>query len=125
MPMLPVSAAELLSIQQDAQAAVCDKVCLIYRHTTNTADGYGSSTPSYTLINTTVCGMRQPTAGELANFAFEIEDKVAWTVLLPYGTDVRAQDHLVVEGNTIEAHVPLEPHSYPALLAVVGAELKP
>lgn len=131
MPMLPVSAAELASIQSDAVSAVCDKTCQIWRDLTpNTPDAYGSSsssrdnTANYTLMHTTVAGMRQPTGGELANFDFLIGDKIAWTVLFPYGTDVQHRDHLVIEGSVLEAHVTLEPHSYPALLAVVAAQIK-
>lgn len=122
--MTPVSAAELLSIQQDAIAAACDKTCLIYRHTTNTADGYGSSTPTYTLINTTVAGLAQPSAGELANYDYLIGDKAAWTVHLPVGTDVTHQDRLVIESQTLEVHVLLNPRSYEVFHSVIAAEIK-
>jgi len=128
--MLPVSAAELASIQADAVAAVCDKTCQIWRDlTASTIDIYGGSssspadTSSYTLMHTTVAGMRQPTGGELANYDYLIADKAAWTVLLPVGTDVLHRDHLVIESQVLEVHVLLTPHSYPALDGVIAAEL--
>ena len=132
MPMLPVSAAELASIQADAVAAVCDKTCQIWRDLTpTTPDKYGSSTSSptntanYTLIHTNVpVGMSQPTAGELQNYDYEIGDKAAWTVHSPVGTDVLERDHLVIEGQTLEVHILLTPQSYPALLSVLTAEIK-
>ena len=131
MPMLPVSVAELASIQADAVAAVCDKTCQIYRDLTpTTPDKYGGSTSSptntanYTLMHTTVAGMAQPTAGELQNYDYIIGDKAAWTVHLPVGTDVLERDHLVIEGQTLEVHILLTPQSYPALLSVLTAEIK-
>ena len=122
--MLPVSAAELAAIQSEAQAACCDKTCQIYRKASLTSDGYGSDTSTLTLHATTVAGMRQPTAGELANYDFMIADKAAWTVHLPIGTDVQHQDQLLIEGQYLEVHVILTPKSYPALLDVIAAELK-
>ena len=122
--MSPVSASELASIQSDLIAAVCDKACLIYRHTGEANDPYGSQTPTYMLINTTVAGMAQPSAGELANYDYVIGDKAAWTVHLPINTDVTHQDHLVVEGQTLEVHILLTPKSYPGLTSVIAAEIK-
>lgn len=131
--MLAVSAAELAAIQAEAVSAVCDKTCQIWRDLTEntpSSDGYGSPTTSksntaaYTLINTTVAGMRQPTAGELANYDFEIGDKEAWTVMLPVGTDVTHQDHLVIEGQTLEVHILLNPRSYEVFHSVIAAEIK-
>lgn len=129
--MIPVSADEMAAIQAEAVSAVCDKTCQIYRDLTpTTPDIYGSSssspsnTASYTLIATTVAGMSQPSAGELTNYAFEIEDKAAWTIHLPLGTDVTHRDHLVIEGQTLEVHVLLNPRSYEVFHSVIAAELK-
>lgn len=122
--MLAVSADELAAIQAEAVSAVCDKTCFIYRHTTNTADGYGSSVPTYTLINTTVAGLGEPSAGELQNYDFIIGDKAAWKVRMPVGTDVTHQDHLVIEGQTLEVHVLLNPRSYEVFHSVIAAEIK-
>ena len=131
MPMLPVSPAELASIQADAVAAVCDKTCQIWRDLTpKTPDKYGSSSSSptdtadYTLMHTTVAGMAQPSGGELQNYSYEIEDKDAWTVHLPIGTDVLERDHLVIESQVLEVHILLTPQSYPALLSTICAQLR-
>ena len=127
-----LDAAELALIQSDAVAAVCDKTCQIWRDLTpTTPDKYGGSTSSptntanYTLMHTGVaCGMAQPSAGELANYAYEIEDKDAWTVHMPVGTDVLERDHLVIEGQTLEVHILLQPQSYQALLSTICAQLR-
>ncbi|MGH2478203.1 MAG: hypothetical protein ACRDHW_00890 [Ktedonobacteraceae bacterium] len=120
-----VPAAELAQIQADLAAAVCDKACVIQR-APDTTDTWGSPAKgTYATISTTVCGMTQPTAGQLQNYAFRIESLAAWQVKLPYGTDCRVDDQLLIEGNTLQVHVILDPHSVPGMLTVLAAELKP
>ena len=68
--------------------------------------------------------MRQPTAGELQNYAFEIADKAAWTVMMPIATDVTHGDHLVIEGQTLEVHILLNPRSYEVFHSVIAVEMK-
>jgi len=122
MPGL-LSDAELARIQADAVAAACDKTCIVQRKTT-TPGSSGEPLASYATIATTVAGMRLPTAGELQNYDYLIGDKAAWTVVLPVGTPVRAQDELLIEGQTLEVHILLTPRSYPVLLSVIAAEIK-
>lgn len=126
MPMLAVSASELASIQADSVAAACDQTCQIYRKTT-TAGTAGEPLASWALAHTTVCGLAEPSAGQLANYDFLIGSLAAWQVRLPVGTDVQEQDHLVIPattGQTLEVMVLLDPHSYPALLKVLAVERK-
>lgn len=123
---MSVTATELAQIQADAVAAVCDKTCIIQRVPSSTQDIYGSaSKTSYTTVTTTVAGMAEPTAGQLANYAYRIESLAAWQVHLPVGTDVRAQDWLLIDNQVLEVHVLLTPRSYEALRTVIAAELKP
>ena len=120
-----ISAVELASIQADAVDAACDKTCVIKRASLNTPDAYGSATkPSYSTVTTTVAGLAEPTAGQLQNYDFLIGSLAAWQVKLPVGTDVQHQDHLVIDGQTLEVHVILTPRSYAALLTVIAAEVK-
>lgn len=122
--MVPVSAPELASIQAEAVAAACDKSADIY-HKVTTPDQYGTAVDTWpTKAATVVCGMRQPNAGELANYDYEIGDKAAWTVVFPVNTVIYEQDHLVIEGQTLEVHILLTPRSYPALLDVIAVEIK-
>lgn len=121
--MSVLDATELSQIQADLVAAVCDKTCQIQRKT-RTSDGMGSFTETWNTIATTVAGLRQPTAGELANYAYRIADKAAWTVMLPIGTSVQEQDHLIIEGRTMVVHIALDPHSIPGLLPVIVAEVR-
>lgn len=113
----------MAAIQNDVVAVTCDKTCQIYRKT-RTPDGLGGYTESYSLIKTTVAGLAQPSAGELSNYDYVIADKAAWTVRMPIGTDVGVQDHLVIEGNTLEVHVLLNPKSFEAFHSVIATELK-
>lgn len=121
--MLPIGPDELLAIQSDAVDATCDKTCKIYRKT-RTSDGMGSSTETWALIETTVAGLGEPTANELQNYDFEIGDKETAKVRLPIGTDAIAQDHLVIDGQTLEINILLNPKSYEIFHSVLATEIK-
>lgn len=117
------TAAELAQIQADVVAIACDKKCQHYRKT-RSADGMGGYTETYSLLETTVAGMTQPSAGELANYSYIIGDKAAWTVRLPMSINAIEQDRLVIEGNTLEVHVLLNPKSYEVFHSVIAVEIK-
>src|SRR5258708_32057693 len=89
-----LSTAEQADLAQLFVAAVCDKTCVVSRAPATASGSYGESTRTtgnYSTISTTVCGMRQPTAGELQNYAFEIADKAAWTVMTQF--QMRSEEH--------------------------------
>lgn len=119
-----LDAAELALLQSDAVAAVLDKSADIY-HKVTTADAYGTPVDTWpTKAATVPAGLAEPSGNELANFDYLIGDKVAWKLHTPIGTDLREQDHVVIEGQTIEVHVILTPQSYPVLLDAIVAEIK-
>ncbi len=120
--MLAVSAAELASIQSELNSLL-DKTGQIYAHSMS-KDAYGTPVNTWTAGASVACGMRQPSGGELQNFDYMIGDKAAWTVHLPIGTVFNEQDHIVIEGQTLEAHIQLTPKSYPGYLNVICAEIK-
>lgn len=121
--MLPISASELASIRSDVQAAACDKSCVIKR-ATKTKDAYGSDTESLSTIATTVAGMSEPTAGQLANYDYLVGSLSTFQVKLPVGTDVKAQDRLVIDSQTLVVQVVLDPRSYASLVTVLASEVK-
>lgn len=122
---MSISAAELALIQADVQAIALDKTCTIERASLNTSDTYGSPTkPSYSTIATVMAGLAEPTAGQLQNYDYLIGSLAAWQVKLPVGTDIQHQDHLLIDGQTLEVHVILTPRSYATLLTVIAAEVK-
>jgi hypothetical protein len=123
MGMYPISNAEITQIQNDVASAACDKDCVIQR-ATKSSDGYGSQTETYTTIATVKAGMTQPSSGLMQNYSYIIENLASWVVHFAIGTDVKHRDHLVIEGQTLEVHVILDPRSFPGLLTVIAAELK-
>ena len=130
--MLPLLPGELAAAQVEFAAVFCDKSCQVWRDTGKASPGtYGSSssgrsnTAAYTQQSTTTAGLAQMSEAELMNYNFEIEDKAAWRASFPIGADIQVQDHLVIEGQTLEVHILLTPESYPMLLQAVVAELKP
>lgn len=141
--MSPITLSELASIQS-AAASILDLSCEVWRKV-RTPDGYGGFTESWGLVETTTCGMSQPTASHLQNYDFLLASLSAWALKFPVGTDVRHQDHLVISGQTLEAsyalrafgapvdigdyqtlvaQVVLAPRSYAALLVVLASEIK-
>ena len=122
--MLPVSAAELASIQSDVAAAALDKTCQIQRLSSTTPNSRGVPSGSYSTIATVNAGMTQPSSTHLENYAYAIEALATWLVRFPVGTDVKASDHLLIAGQTLDVQVILDPHSYPGLLPVLASELK-
>jgi len=122
--MLPISAAELASIQADVAAAALDKTCAIQRLPTSTPDNRGVPSGNYSAIYTVQAGMRQPTGTHLTNYDYLIAGMDTWLVQFPVGTDVRSQDHLAIEGRSLVVQVILAPQSYPALLSVLASEVR-
>jgi head-tail adaptor len=123
-----LDAAELAQIRSDAAAAALDLSCTIQRKTI-TRDTLGQATETWATVTTVNAGMTEPSANMLQNYNYRIEDLAAWHIRLPYGTDVAAQDQLLLTGQagqqTLVVQVLLEPRSYAALLSVIAAELKP
>ena len=118
-----LSAAELAQIQKDAVAAACDQACAIRRKTTS-KDAHGSENENWNTISTTVAGLAEPSGGQLANYEYIIGDLATWQCKLPVGTDVRAQDHLVIGAQTLVVQIVLAPRSYQALITVLASEVK-
>lgn len=118
-----LDASELAQWQADAVAAVCDKSCAIY-HKTTTKDAYGTPVDSWALSSTVVAGVTQPSANLLQNYDYLIGDLAAYHIRMPVGTDVRHQDHLVIDGETLEVHVILDPQSYSVFENVIAAQIK-
>ena len=119
-----ITASEMAQIQADVVAAALDKTCQIQRISSNTPNSRGVPSGTYTTIATVNAGMTQPTGTHLQNYAYIIEALATWLVKFPVGTDVKASDHLIINGQTLTVQVVLDPHSYPALLPVLASELK-
>lgn len=122
--MYPISSAELASIRADIQSAAMDTQCQILRITGKTSDGGGTSRPVFTAIATVNAGITQPSATLLQNYDFKIASQSTWQIRLPYGTDVREGDHLLINGQELVVQVELDPRSYPGTTMVLAAEVK-
>ena len=126
LPAIPygavIGAAELAAIQA-AASAILDLPCTVERKVL-TPDGQGGATEVWNPVWSGRVGMAQPTAGQLANYDYLIGDLATWRVKLPFNTDVRYQDHLIVTGETLVVQVILQPQSYSALLTVLASEVK-
>lgn len=117
------TAAELTQIRADVALVVCDSACQVQRKTV-TPDGMGQGSESYSTIATTTAGMRSPSATHLQNYDYLIGALATWEVQLPYGTDVRVQDHLIIGGQTLVVQADLSPQSYNALTTMLVSEVR-
>ena len=120
---MAIPASELLQIQQDLAAVCLDKQCEIQRNTP-TKGAFGEEVANYGHLSNCKAGMKQPSANLLQNYDFRIGDLAAWHIKFAYGQDVRRTDHLLIENQTLEVHVLLDPHTVPGLTSVIAAELK-
>lgn len=120
--MLAISTAELAQIQADA-AATLDIPCLVQRKAA-TKDVYGSETDVWNTTTSVNVGVAQPSGSQLQNYDYKIGSLASWPVHLPVGTDVKEQDHLVMQSQTLVVQVLLTPRSYQALLTVLASEVK-
>lgn len=123
--MNAVSTQEMLSIQQDAAKAACDKPCVIQAKVA-TKDVDGSETEDWVTTSPSdqMVGMSEPSGGQLANYAYIVGDLATWQLKFPIGTNVNLQNHVIVEGQTMVVQVDLTPRSYPALITVLATEVK-
>ncbi len=117
-----LTASELAAIQAVATASL-DTSCVIQRATA-TADGYGSTAKTWATVATVNATMAQPTAGQLQNYDYLIGNLATWLIRLPYGTDVRIDDQLILNGVTLTVQAPLTPQSYQASVRVLASEVR-
>lgn len=122
-----ITQAQLDRMRSTSASLTCTFPCTIQRKTVS-RDQYGSQSDVWNTITTTLCGLSEPTAGQLQNYDYLIGSLAAWQVKLPYATDVQHQDQILVTSQfgqqILEVHVVLEPRSYATLLTVLAAEIK-
>lgn len=96
--MNPISTIELAKIRSDAGKAVFDKKCTIRRNS-QTFDSKGGSADNYIDIADNVpcamVGLSMPTQQFLADQPIGIDSRTLHT---PYGTDIQANDEVVIDG---------------------------
>jgi len=122
MPGL-ISAADMASMQADVNTTLDTPVEV--QRASKTQGNTGNVKPAYAHLASYQGNLAQPTAGQLANYAYKIANRMAWRVRLPaVGVDVQEADHLVVAGHTLEVQVVLAPESYSTATIVLATEVK-
>jgi len=118
LPLL--TATELTAMR--AQAAVSMVEVVVIWTATNATDGQGGSTPTWATATT----MGRLAAGGGVSeqaLAEALGSRTAWTVWLPYGTAVTAQNRIVIAGRTFEVLGIVAPHTYETARGAVCVEL--
>lgn len=121
--MNAVSAAEMAAIRQEVASAALDLPCVINRKVI-TRDAFGTETEAWSVFATVMSGVQSPSVGHLTNYAYIIGNLATWLVLVPYDTDIRIQDQLLIDGDTMVVQVVLTPQSFSAVQAVLASEVK-
>jgi hypothetical protein len=117
-----ITAAELALMQSTVTSAM-DQTFTLQRATA-AADGYGTSTATWTTIATGSCSIAQPTAGQMQKYAERIGDLVLYQVRLPYGTGSQLNDHVIVGGQTLVVEALLSPRSNPVVEHILATEVR-
>src|SRR5579883_1701074 len=112
-----------LQAMQAASTSAMDQTCVVQRKSP-TAGGFGQPVDNFSTINTTVCSVAQPTGALMQNYAYLIGSLDSWLVRLPYGTDVKPDDQLVIDGVTMRVQVILDPLSYPIDVRLLASAIR-
>lgn len=118
-----ISAAELAAMQATVNASL-PETCTVQRVTSQSANGYGGTTDTWSTVATLACldepAGRTPAEREITG---KLQAVSARTVTLPAGSDVRASDRLVQNGKTLHVVAPLTREAYDLNLQVVCTEV--
>lgn len=118
-----LSASELADLQADF-AALLDLTADIQRNSSLGTPVKGTTPDNWQAIASGVsCGMRQPTAGEAAQFSSLIASKQSTVISFADGQDVKRYDHVIINGTTWTVAAPLTPQSYSALTQCLATRL--
>ena len=120
MPLFGTS--ELAALQSAASTTLTD-TCVIQRRTL-TNDGFGSQSESWATVATTTARLGIPTGSFMVSLAARQTDLTSYEVSLPFGTDVRVNDRLVVDGRTLNVQNVFSPATLTMLVRVLASELR-
>jgi hypothetical protein len=118
--MAILSEADLSPLRIEAASLACDLACVIKRPPESDPNDWGGPpSGSETTVATTVVGLVEPSASQLQNYGYKIGSLATWQAHFPYGTDIKEQDVIEVEGNRLTVQVVLQPRSYEVLTSAL------
>lgn len=120
MPLF--GAAELAALQATAATTMAD-TCVVQRRSV-TNDGFGSQSETWTTVATTTARLGVPSGSFMADLAAKQTDLASWQVDLPYGTDVRVADRLVLDSQTLTVQAVFSPETLTLVVRVLASELR-
>lgn len=114
---------QLTSLQGFAGRTL-DLTAKIERNTGNGTDGMGHPTETWTtLASAAPCGLSEPSAGKLQQYAALIGSAQAWQVSFLYTTDVARNDRLTIGGQIMRVQVNMTLGSYSTLTQVLATAI--
>jgi hypothetical protein len=121
MPVL-LSPSKLTQLRAYAATMLPDD-CIIKRNT-KTQDNMGTWSDTWGNIATVKCAAIGPQAGQEVTIDSRVGVVAIWTVLLPWGQDVKEGDQLVISSHTLTCQADLTPQSYAVVAAIRCSEVK-
>ena len=119
-----VNAAQLARFQAVAAGAM-DVSGIQVKRPANTPDGFGTYTVALTTVATVTGGWAKPTAGVMQAYAGLIGSQAVWVVRLPYGTDCKAGDHIIMPtGEDLTVQADLSESSYSTCKRVLASKVR-
>lgn len=113
---------QLSSIQAFANK-VLDQTCTI-QHVSVARETYGGASESLSAPVTVACLVARPSANLMQQYAEKIGALQLWQITVPSGTDVRVNDVVVVNGQTLRVQAPYTPQSYSVLDSYLASEVR-
>ena len=115
-----LNAAQLASMQAFA-ARTLDLTANTTRNTATGANVWGTPNETWTAMLTGVaCGLSEPTPKQMQVYATLIGSPRAWIVSFPFGSDVKRDDRISVNGTTMRAQIDISLGSYSTLTQVLA-----
>ncbi len=112
---------ELAALRATQEAALPDTAAI--RRITRTSDGAGGHTESEATVTTVACRMAQIGNGSERMIAERLSLAESVIVTMPYGTDARLVDRLLINGVTWEVVAIME-RSWSTAMRVIAARVQ-
>ena len=117
-----ISLAELQAMQATATSAMDESITI--QRATPTSDGAGGSSLAWATVATVNGNLAQPSGQLMQNYDYLVGTTSTWMVRVPVGTNVKENDRLVTDGQTLRVQVILQPQSYQTAMRLLAAEVQ-
>lgn len=106
-----------------AEATKALDITATVQRATAAKDGHGGQGYTWNTIGTVACDMATPTGGMLLVIAGRESDMNMWQVTVPYGSDIKEKDRLIIGSDTLTVENVYLPESYQIVMRLLCVEV--